>query len=72
MQQQLDKPYRVEVRDRAHGDCRQKARFATLRDAREYERACGFGEGYFTVILLDDGTGWDIVIPSYWEESADD
>jgi len=68
----FDKPYRVEVRERVHGDCVQKARFDSLANARSYERACGTGEGYFTVVLLTDDNGWDIVIPPSWQEDADD
>ena len=56
--------YRVEVRDRAHGDCVQKARFKTLAEARVYQSACGTGEGYFVVCMIETSDGWDLVIPN--------
>ena len=72
MQQQISPRYRVEVRERSHGDCVQKARFETLADARQYQRACGSGEGYIVVCLIEFPDGWDIVIPDEWEEARDD
>lgn len=64
--------YRVEVRERGHGDCVQRARFQTLAEAREYQSLCGSGEGYFVVCMIESSDGWDLVVPDGWEDGADD
>ena len=64
--------YRVEVRERTHGDAVQKARFRTLAEAREYERMCGSGEGYIVVLILEGDDGWDVIIPKNWEPETDE
>jgi hypothetical protein len=64
--------YRVEVRERTHGDAVQKARFRTLDEAREYQRLCGSGEGYIVVLILEGDDGWDVIIPQGWTEADDD
>ena len=63
--------YRVEVRDRTHGECVQKARFQTLADARVYQSMCGTGEGYFVVCMIESSDGWDLVVPDGWEDVDD-